>query len=68
VGYGSLVTWVMGQFTEGSDGSWVTKMTHCQLCPRLPCAADCVLTRSALSTHYPHLSRGQKNWTSRALS
>ena len=49
-----------GQFTEGSGGSWVTKMTHCQLCPRLPCAADCVLTRSAVSTHYPHPSRGKK--------
>ena len=25
MGLGSLVTWVMGQFIVGSDGSWVTK-------------------------------------------
>jgi len=25
MGHGSWVTWVTGQFTDGSDGSWVTK-------------------------------------------
>jgi len=24
MGHGSWVTWVTGQFTDGSDGSWVT--------------------------------------------
>jgi len=28
---GSWVTWVMGQFTDGSDGSWSQNVTHSQL-------------------------------------